>query len=122
VYVLRTFRALWCRSVAFYRSKNEVLIRRLTFDRANAATTAGGGQLVRLALGTIGVHQLGRLTHPGRTVPWGAVSGGDAWGLLGPAPGHRNLIPARTIPDPGHGVPLPKVDRQGVRPGLRALL
>ena len=54
-------------------------------------------------------------TPPGANGAVGAVPGGDARGLLGPAPVLRNSIPARTIPGPGHGEPLPKVDRQGVR-------
>ena len=37
---MRTFRALWCRSVAFCRSRIEVLIHRLTLDFAAAACTA----------------------------------------------------------------------------------
>ena len=82
------------------------------------ATTAG--QLVRLALGDHRRAPARPIDPPGSNGAVGAVPGGDSRGLLGPAPGHRNSIPARTIPGPGHGVPLPKVDRQGVRPVLRA--
>ena len=39
-YVLRALRALRWRSVAWYRSTNDVLIARLAFDRRNAASTA----------------------------------------------------------------------------------
>ena len=72
-----------------------------------------GGQLVRLRWGTIGSAPARLIDPPGSNGTVGAVPGGDSRGLLGPAPGHRNSIPARTIPGPGHGVPLPKVDRQG---------
>ena len=80
----------------------------------------GGGQPVRLAQGDHRRAPARPIDPPGSNGAVGAVPGDDSRGLLGPAPGHRNSIPARTIPYPGHGETLPKGDRQGVRPVLRA--